>query len=155
MYYGEMLPHAPRPAALPAIIALTERAYSSYLPLLGYPPVPMTEDYAPRIERGEVWLEERDGELAGLIVLERHPTHAEIFSVAVDPAHHGAGLGRTLLDFAVAKTREWSLPELRLYTNAKMERNIALYTRYGFRETGRRANPKRPQFTIVDMVMAV
>lgn len=147
--------HPASPSSLPAIISLTNAAYSPYLPLLGYPPVPVTEDYAPRIERGEVWLEERDGALAGLIVLERHAGHAEIFSVAVDPDQHSAGLGRTLLDFAVAKTREWNLAELRLYTNARMERNIALYARYGFRETGRRANPKRPQFTIVDMAMGV
>ncbi len=115
----------------------------------------MTEDYAPRIERGEVWLLEQQEQIAGLIVLERHPTHAEIFSVAVDPAFHGQGLGRRLLDFAVAKTREWKLPVLRLYTNAKMERNIEIYRQYGFRETGRRSNPKRPEFTIVDMELMV
>lgn len=143
------------PADLPAIVILTEAAYQPYLPILGYPPVPMTEDYAPRIAAGEVWLLNRQGQLAGLIVLERHPTHAEIFSVAVDPTLNGHGLGRHLLDFAVAKTREWGLPALRLYTNAKMERNIHIYERYGFRETGRRQNPKRPQFTIVDMEISV
>ena len=147
--------HLATPASLPAILALTESAYAPYLPILGLPPVPMTEDYAPRIERGEVWLLEAAGQIAGLIVLERHPTHAEIFSVAVDPAFHGQGLGRRLLDFAVAKTREWKLPVLRLYTNAKMERNIEIYRRYGFAETGRRPNPKRPEFTIVDMELAV
>ena len=147
--------HLATPSDLPAIRALTEAAYASYLPVLGYPPVPVTEDYAPRIERGEVWLLERSGEIAGMIVLERHAAHAEIFSVVVAPAHHGQGLGRALLDFAVDKTREWGLPTLRLYTNAKMERNIALYLRYGFVETGRRPNPKRPQFTIVDMQLAI
>ena len=140
---------------LPAIHSLTESAYAPYLAILGAPPVPMTEDYAPRIERGEVWLLEQQDQIAGLIVLERHDTHAEIFSVAVDPAFHGQGHGRKLLDFAVAKTREWRLPSLRLYTNARMERNIEIYARYGFVETGRRPNPKRPEFTIVDMELAV
>lgn len=115
----------------------------------------MTEDYRPRIERGEVWLLQEQDQIAGLIVLERHDTHAEVFSVAVDSAFHGQGLGRKLLDFAVATTREWKLPKLRLYTNAKMERNIEIYARYGFAETGRRPNPKRPEFTIVDMELAV
>lgn len=46
------------------------------------------------------------------------------------------------------------LPEVRLYTNAKMERNIALYKAYGFHETGRRPNPYRPGWTIVDMAKA-
>lgn len=143
------------PSSLPTIIALTESAYAHYIPLLGAPPVPMTEDYLPRIERGEVWLLDHDGAAAGLIVLEHHPTHAEIFSVAVDPALRAQGLGRQLLDFAVAKTRAWSLSELRLYTNAKMEKNVAIYQRYGFRETGRRQNPKRSEFTIVDMALNV
>jgi ribosomal protein S18 acetylase RimI-like enzyme len=143
------------PSDLPVITALTEAAYVQYLPILGEPPVPVTEDYAPRIVQGEVWMLERGGKTAGLIVLERHPTHAEIFNVAVDPAFHGQGLGRALLDFAVETTRAWGLPLLRLYTNAKMERNVAIYAAYGFRETGRRPNPKRPQFTIVDMEMAV
>jgi len=142
-------------SSLPTIVALTESAYAHYIPVLGAKPVPMTEDYRPRIERGEVWLLEKEHRTAGLIVLERHKTHAEIFSVAVDPAFHGQGLGRNLLDFAVAKAREWKLPALRLYTNAKMERNIAIYARYGFRETGRRQNPRRAEFTIVDMEMTV
>jgi ribosomal protein S18 acetylase RimI-like enzyme len=143
------------PSSLPAILALTESAYAPYIPILGAPPVPLTENYLPRIERGEIWLLDHDGKTVGLIVLERHATHAEIFSVAVDPAMHGKGFGRALLDFAVARTREWSLPELRLYTNAKMEKDIAIYQRYGFRETGRRQNPKRPEFTIVDMALSV
>lgn len=140
---------------LAAVAALTEAAYRPYLAILGHPPVPATEDYAPRIGKGEVWLLEDARGPAGLIVIERHDGHAEIFSIAVDPARHGLGLGRALLDFAVCKTREWERRELRLYTNAKMERNIGIYRRYGFSETGRRPNPKRPQFTIIDMVLTV
>lgn len=153
MQYGVM--HLATPSDLPVIRSVTEAAYASYLPVLGYPPVPVTEDYAPRIAAGEVWLLQCSGETAGLIVLERHAAHAEIFSVAVHPDHHGKGLGRQLLDFAVEKTRAWRLQALRLYTNAKMEWNIALYERYGFVEIGRRPNPKRPQFTIVDMQLAI
>jgi ribosomal protein S18 acetylase RimI-like enzyme len=32
-----------------------------------------------------------------------------------------------------------------------MERNIALYSAFGFQETGRRPNPYRPGWTVVDM----
>jgi ribosomal protein S18 acetylase RimI-like enzyme len=143
------------PSDLPAIVAVTEAAYRPYLPVLHYPPVPLSEDYGPRIHDEQVWVMQGQQGLAGLIVIKRHAHHAEIFSVAVDPSCHGQGLGRTLLDFAVQKTREWQLPELRLYTNAKMERNIGIYRRYGFHETGRRKTPKRPQFTIVDMSLVV
>ncbi|MGX5800197.1 GNAT family N-acetyltransferase [Bradyrhizobium sp. Arg314] len=140
---------------LSAIIALTTEAYAPYTALLDAPPIPVTEDYAPRIEQGEVWLLEEGAELAGLIVLERHPGHALIFSVAVAPAFQGRKLGIKLLDFANEQARTWGLAEVRLYTNSLMERNIALYSAYGYRETGRRANPYRPGWILVDMVKPV
>jgi hypothetical protein len=36
-----------------------------------------------------------------------------------------------------------------------MERNIALYSTFGFRETGRRPNPHRPGWVVVDMAKQV
>ncbi len=140
---------------LAAIVALTEAAYAPYNAILDAPPIPVTEDYAPRIARGEVWLLEDGSEFAGLIVLERHEDHAMIFSVAVSPAFQGRKLGIRLLDFANEQARLWDLPEIRLYTNAKMERNIALYLAYGYRETGRRPNPYRPGWVLVDMAKPV
>ncbi|MFE0015573.1 GNAT family N-acetyltransferase [Mesorhizobium sp. NPDC059054] len=136
---------------LRAIVALTEQAYAPYTQMLDAPPVPVTEDYAPRIEAGEVWLLELSGTLAGLIVLERHSDHIWIFSVAVAPEFQGKKLGIRLLDWAEEKAGEAGVDLVKLYTNARMERNIALYSAYGYRETGRRANPKRPGWTVVDM----
>jgi ribosomal protein S18 acetylase RimI-like enzyme len=138
-----------------AVMTLTTDAYAPYTSLLGAPPIPVTEDYAPRIARGEVWLLESGGELAGLIVLERHEDHAMIFSVAVAPGFQGKGFGIALLRHADEQSRLWRLPEVRLYTNAKMERNIALYLAYGYRETGRRPNPYRPGWVLVDMAKPV
>ncbi|RUU72584.1 GNAT family N-acetyltransferase, partial [Mesorhizobium sp. M7A.F.Ca.MR.362.00.0.0] len=126
-----------------------------YTALLGAPPIPVTEDYAPRIARGEVWVLESGGGLAGLITLERHDDHAMIFSVAVSPDFQGKGFGIALLKHADELTRLWGLPEVRLYTNARMERNIALYLAYGFHETGRRPNPYRPGWVLVDMAKSV
>jgi ribosomal protein S18 acetylase RimI-like enzyme len=140
---------------LEAIVSLTKAAYAPYAPVLDAPPIPVTEDYTPRIETGEVWLMEDGADIAGLIVLERHEDHAMIFSIAVDPAHQGKGFGIRLLDWAQEQTRSWDLPELRLYTNAKMERNIALYRKYGFHETGRRPNPYRQGWILVDMAKIV
>ncbi|MCV3208465.1 GNAT family N-acetyltransferase [Mesorhizobium sp. YC-39] len=140
---------------LQTVVTLTEAAYAPYTALLGAPPIPVTEDYAPRIERGEVWLLESGNEVAGLLVLERHPDHAMIFSVAVAPGFKGKGFGIKLLNFADEQARQWRLPEVRLYTNARMERNIALYTAYGFHETGRRPNPYRPGWMVVDMAKPV
>lgn len=144
-----------RSEELAAIVALTQAAYAPYNAILDAPPIPVTEDYAPRIARGEVWLLESGGELAGVLTLERHEDHAMIFSVAVSPAFQGKGFGIKLLSHADQQTRLWRLPEIRLYTNAKMERNIALYLAYGYRETGRRPNPYRPRWVLVDMAKAM
>jgi len=144
-----------RPEDLAAIVALTEAAYAPYNAILDAPPIPVTEDYAPRIANGEVWLLESGGEPAGVLTLERHADHAMIFSVAVSPAFQGKGFGTKLLNHADQQTRLWGLPEIRLYTNAKMERNIALYLAYGYRETGRRPNPYRPGWVLVDMAKSV
>ncbi|MBZ9960979.1 GNAT family N-acetyltransferase [Mesorhizobium sp. BR1-1-14] len=138
-----------------AVMTLTTDAYASYTALLGGPPIPVTEDYAPRIARGEVWLLESGDDLAGLIVQERHEDHAMIFSVVVAPGFQGKGFGIALLKHADQQARLWGVPEVRLYTNAKMERNIALYLAYGYRETGRRPNPYRPGWVLVDMAKPV
>jgi ribosomal protein S18 acetylase RimI-like enzyme len=74
-----------------------------------------------------------------------------IESVAVAPGRQGQGHGLALLRLAETLTRQAGRAELRLYTNARMERNIALYAGLGYRETGRRPNPHRPGWTIVDM----
>ena len=84
-------------------------------------------------------------------MLERHADHILIFSVAVAPAFQGRKLGIRLLDWAEQKARAAQFDLVKLYTNARMERNIALYSAYGYRETGRRANPKRPGWIVVDM----
>ncbi len=131
--------------------SLTERAYAPYTEAFGAPPIPVTEDYAPRIRAGEVWLLEESGAPAGLIVLEDDIESLLIFSVAVAPERQGAGLGRRLLSFAEEQARERGCASLTLYTNARMTRNIALYRAFGFEETGRRANPARPGWIRVDM----
>ena len=133
------------------VTAINREAYDEYVEVLGYPPMPAVEDYAPRIAAGQVWLLDD----LGALVIERHPSYAMIYSVAVRPQAHGKGLGRLLMDHAEHLAAHWGVPELRLYTNALMHRNQAIYQRLGYRETGRRPNPQRPSFTVVDMVKPI
>ncbi len=70
---------------LEVVQALTEAAYAPYTVLLGFPPLPVTENYRPRVEAGQVHLAEVAGTVVGLLVLEQHPDHAMIYSVAVLP----------------------------------------------------------------------
>jgi ribosomal protein S18 acetylase RimI-like enzyme len=74
-----------------------------------------------------------------------------IESVAVDPRHQGRGLGRRLMALAEAEARRQGRLAVRLYTNAKMTENIALYARLGYRETERRPHETRPGSIMVFM----
>src|SRR3546814_9540296 len=74
----------PRPAvrqALPTdadvVQAISAGAYASaYLPVIGAVPKPASEDYRPRIDRGEVWLlEAPDGPCAVLVIERRSEEH--------------------------------------------------------------------------------
>ncbi len=145
------------PGDLDEVIALTRAAYQPYTEMLGAPPLPVTADYVPRIAAGEVWLLRRRDPVAvtGLLVLEQHEDHGMIYSVAVAPAFQGQGHGVRLLKQAEGLVRNAGHGEIRLYTNARMERNIALYQSLGYRETGRRPNPYRPGWFIVDMAKSL
>lgn len=111
----------------------------------------MTEDHAPRIERGEVLLACSQASVLGLIVVEAGHDHDLIFNVAVDPEHAGKGIGTRLIGEAERRAKADGKSSMKLYTNALMGRNITLYLKLGYAETARRPNPSRPGFTIVDM----
>ena len=124
-----------RPDEAPLLRALVGRAYAPWVPVVGRRPTPMDDDYEARVAAGEAWVLEEAGALRGLVVLVERADHLLLDNVAVEPARKGNG--RALLDFVEAEARRRGLPEVRLYTNEKMERNIALYATRGYAETGR------------------
>jgi GNAT superfamily N-acetyltransferase len=141
---------------LAVVQGISADAYiAAYVPVLGYIPLPAEEDYGPRIERGEVWLLAcGDGDV-GVAVLEEHRDHLLVYSVAVRPTEQGKGHGRVFLEFADQRAAALGLTLIRLYTNARMEKNIALYRRRGYAEIGTRPHPSRAGEALVDMVRAV
>jgi GNAT superfamily N-acetyltransferase len=126
------------PADRQQVEAIVRAAYELYVERIGKPPGPMLDDYRRLIDQGVVSvLEEAYGSIAALIVLLPQPAHLLLDNVAVRPDRQGRGVGRRLIAFAEAEARRLGYAELRLYTHAMMTENIALYTRLGFRETGR------------------
>jgi GNAT superfamily N-acetyltransferase len=119
------------------VAALVQRAYTPWVAVVGKRPAPMDDDYAHHIAAGEVFVLDEAGGLAALAVLIEAPDHLLLDNVAVDPAWHGRGLGRRMIDFAEQEALRRGYGELRLFTNERMERNIALYQRLGFVETHR------------------
>jgi ribosomal protein S18 acetylase RimI-like enzyme len=126
------------PADVSAIERVVHDAYCGYIPRMLRKPGPMLDDYPARVRNGVAWVCEVDGAVAGLVVLLDEPDHLLLENIAVDPARHGTGVGRALLQFADAEALRRGYSEVRLYTHQSMIENIALYARIGYHETGRR-----------------
>jgi ribosomal protein S18 acetylase RimI-like enzyme len=121
-----------------ALNALARAAYAVYVPLIGREPMPMAVDWATLLPVQETWIVDGpSGEAVASLALELQPDHLVIWSIAVAPAHQGRGLGRSLMTFAETRARALQRSEIRLFTNARMERNIAHYRRLGYAETHR------------------
>ena len=146
-------------ARLSDAAAVQEISAAAYIPvyqtLIGVVPKPAHEDYAVRIERGEVWLLEEGNGLPGVVVLEPTTDHLMVYSIAVHPRHQGKGHGKLLLAFAEQRAAATGLSEVRLYTNVRMKRNLAFYRSCGYAEIGTRPHPSRSGEVVVDMVKVV
>ena len=125
------------PADADAIRDLVAAAYEHYIPLLGRTPIPMLADYGVAVREHDVWVLDDDGPIVGVIELLARPDHLWIENVAIAPDRQGEGLGRRLLAHAEAEAARLGLVELRLLTNERYSRNIAMYEHYGYRETHR------------------
>lgn len=118
---------------------LVRAAYARWVPLIGREPRPMVDDYAARIAARQAYV--LDGAtpatLLGVVILEDAPDALVLDNVSLAPEAQGRRLGHALIAFAEDEARRRGYSRLRLFTNAAMEANIALYTKLGFVETTR------------------
>ncbi len=130
-----------RIAHLSDALAVQEISAEAYVPayqaIIGAAPRPAHEDYTDRIERGEVWILYLEDGPSGVVVLEPTADYLLVYSIAVRPQHQGRGYGKLLLAFAEQQATATRLPEVRLYTNRRMEQNLAFYTLF-------RSEPENP-----------
>jgi len=124
-------------ADIPIIIALTQAAYTKYIARLGREPQPMTADYDQILATQPVWLLCLADEPIGVLVLMHEPEALLIYSVAISPLYQKRGYGRRLLAWAEEQAQQAGYTTIRLFTNALMTENIALYRRLGYSETRR------------------
>lgn len=77
-----------------------------------------------------------DGELAGFcwtkIHHDEHPPLGEIYAIAVDPGHHGKGLGRPLTLAGLSWLHEQGLNHGILYVESDNTPAVRVYERIGF-----------------------
>lgn len=122
------------PADVATVRAITRAAYARWIPVIGREPMPMTADYERAVAEHIIDLVDDDGEMIALIETIPHADHLLIENVAVLPDRQGEGLGDRLLRHAEDGARALGFGEVRLYTNAAFESNIAFYAKRGYRE---------------------
>ncbi len=121
-----------------AAAAITSAAYRPYIERIGREPAPMGADFGALIAAGDVWVATDHDRVVGVLVLRVQETALLLESVAVDPAHQGHGIGRSLIDHAERGARDAGLGSVDLYTNALMTENLRLYPSLGYDLVDRR-----------------
>ena len=125
------------PADASAVAELVERCYQKYVARIGRRPAPMDADHAALIETANVWMLTEDDQLLGSMVTIVMDDHLLLESIAVAPEAQGRGYGALLMRRAEDDAHDAGRSEVRLYTNAAMTENIAMYPRFGYVETHR------------------
>ncbi|MFF4786758.1 GNAT family N-acetyltransferase [Streptomyces griseorubiginosus] len=126
------------PADVPAVKAVTDAAYEHYIERIGLVPQPMRRDHAANVAAGQVYV--TGDPVVGLVVVEEREDHLYLDNIAVRPDTQGQGVGGRLLRFVEAHARALGLPEVRLYTNAKMWENQEIYPKFGYEVVERRVD---------------
>lgn len=86
---------------------------------------------------------EADGEVVGLLFLDRSPHGFGEIAMAVAQAWRRRGVGSALLAAAIERARAEGLHKLTLSVFARNEAAIGLYRKHGFIEEGRRVRHYR------------
>ena len=85
---------------------------------------------------GRLWLAERGGDLVGCTAIVLRENHrAQLRWVLVDPSARGLGLGKDLVNRALAYSREHGCSEVYLETTDGLPESQTLYEALGFEET--------------------
>lgn len=126
-----------RPGDAAAARTIVDAAYAKYVSRIGMKPMPMLDDHAARIEAGQAWVFEDAGHVVGWLVLIAAEGHLMLNNIAVAPDRASQGIGRALMQFTENEAARRGYAEMRLYTNALMTENLAMYARAGWVETGR------------------
>jgi ribosomal protein S18 acetylase RimI-like enzyme len=119
-------------ADVDSVTRMQQAAYAPNRAIIGREPLPLCVDYADVIAEKEVWLAERHGAIAGVLVLELRPDEIHVWNVSVAPAAQGSGLGNDLLGAAEERARQRGVGWLSLLTSDRLTRNIAWYLRRGY-----------------------
>ena len=104
-----------------------------------------------------VFVAEHEGAVVGRLSLARDPhpasRHVADLGLMVDARHRRLGIGRALLDEAVAWARRAAVRKLELHVFPWNEPALALYESFGFVREGYRAGQYRREEEYVDAIL--
>ncbi len=120
------------------IKSCVESAYRHYIERMGKPPMPMLTDYRISIKNNDVYVvEDKAMGIVGVLVLVISNEEFQLDNIAVHTSAQGKGVGKALLQLAEKTASESGFDHIELYTHEKMQENIALYKRIGYKISGR------------------
>jgi ribosomal protein S18 acetylase RimI-like enzyme len=137
-----------------AVTAVIHAAFEPYRGKL----VPDSSAHAETVEtvrgkmvNGGAVLAELDGRLVAVTLFEREDDALYIGRLAVLPEARRIGLAQRLVEAVEVIARERGIRRLTLGVRLALDDNIRLFTRLGFRETGRTSHPGFTEHTSMDM----
>ena len=95
------------------------------------------DSLAEKAKREQAFIAQDGEQLVGCVFLEDRGTHLYLGRYAVDPAFHGQGIGRALMDAAFAHASALGRPEIELQARIELTDNHAIFNRLGFTEFAR------------------
>jgi ribosomal protein S18 acetylase RimI-like enzyme len=107
----------------PVVLRLIEAGF-------GQPAHDITEE--PEATRGETFVIEHDGQVAGTIRVNRHAQDATIYGFVIDPELQGRGLGREALRQLCDRLTAQGAARIGIEVEVDNERALTLYTSLGF-----------------------
>lgn len=127
------------PRDLGTVRRCVEAAYRGYEETIGVSPGPLYDDYNALIQSGNVWAcEDRDGNLAGILVMFFFDDYVLLDNAAVFPEWQLHGIASKFQEFGIKKAREHGIRKMRLYTNQKMAHLVQGYKDRGWTEIERK-----------------
>jgi N-acetylglutamate synthase-like GNAT family acetyltransferase len=101
------------------IEAFQHAAYARTEEVIGAQAIPLAWDYEIIMRECEVWLDEREGRIAGVLILRLCEDELFLESIASDPAVAGSGMGSVLMQATLERAAALGKDRIGLITNSR------------------------------------
>lgn len=101
---------------------------------------------------GYIFLAEYESKIVGTITLKRIDKNLyEILKLGVNTGYQGLGIGKNLMSHCIESLKSQNVEKIILETNTKLEKAIALYKKFNFKEIA----PSEMSYDMADFKMVL